>query len=291
MRRLALVAACTLAIGCAAHSTPSNPTPANPAAPPPAPPPSPSPTQGLRLGPSALRYVMAQTIHVEQELPTTGPQTLDYGLRVFFAVTINGPADSAGYPTTVTIDSIVGDSGTSLPPMTVNVSAAKGLTYSGRLQPRGEFRSTTVSDSVTSLALSPILGAFKNFFPRLPPGGATLAATWTDTTTENNRAAGNVTITSINRSNAVRWEDRNKTRSLRIEVISDYTINGTGQTMGQQYDLSGTGRRNGIDYVAADGRFLGGESQDTTNMTISLPVQGITIPRKQMSKSTVTVLP
>ena len=61
--------------------------------------------------------------------------------------------------------------------------------------------------------------------------------------------------------------------------------------MGQQYDISGTGRRNGIDYVAADGRYLGGESQDTTTMTISLPVQGLTIPRKQMSKSTVTVLP
>ena len=288
MRRLALVAASTLAMACASHTTPSNPTPANPAAPPPAPPPS--PTQAVRLGPSALRYVLNQAIHVEQELPT-GSQTLDYGLRVFFAVTITGPADSAGYPTTVTIDSIVADSGTSLPPMSINLSAAKGLTFTGRLQPRGEYRSTTVSDSAAALALSPIVGSFKNFFPRLPAGGATLGAAWTDTTTENNRAAGTVTITSINRSNAVKWEDRDKTRSLRIEVISDFTIKGGGQQMGQQYDISGTGRRNGIDYVAADGRYLGGESQDTTTMTISLPVQGLTIPRKQMSKSTVTVLP
>ena len=288
MRRLALAAASTLAMACASHSTPSNPTPANPAAPPPAPPPS--PTQAVRLGPSALRYLMAQAIHVEQELPT-GPQNLDYGLRVFFAVTINGPADSAGYPTSVTIDSIVADSGTSLPPMGITLSAAKGLTFIGRLHPTGEFRSTTVSDSVAALALSPIVGSFKNFFPHLPAGGATLGAAWTDTTTENNRAAGTVTITSINRSNALTWEDRNKTRSLRIEVISDFTIKGGGQQMGQQYDISGTGRRSGIDYVAADGRYLGGESQDTTNMTISLPIQGLTIPRKQMSKSTVTVLP
>lgn len=290
MRRLALVAASTLAMACASHSTPSNPTPANPAAPPPPAPPPSSPTQGLRLGPSALRYVLAQTIHVEQELPT-GPQTLEYGLRVFFAATITGPADSVGYPTTVTIDSIVADSGTTLPPMSISLNAAKGLTFTGRLQPRGEFRSTTVSDSVASQALSPIVGSFKNFFPRLPAGGATLGATWTDTTTENNPAAGTVTITSINRSNAVKWEDRNKTRSLRIEVVSDFTIKGGGQQMGQQYDISGTGRRNGIDYVAADGRYLGGESQDTTSMTITLPVQGLTIPRKQLSRSTVTVLP
>lgn len=289
MRRLALVAASTLAMACASHSTPSNPTPANPAAPPPAPPPS-STTQGLRLGPSALRYVMAQAIHVEQELPT-GPQNLDYGLRVFFAVTINGPADSVGYPTTVTIDSITADSGTTLPPMSINLSAAKGLTYTGRLQPKGEFQSTTVSDSAASLALSPIVGAFKNFFPRLPGGGATLGATWADTSEETNRAAGTVTITSINRSNAVRWEDRNKTRSLRIEVVSDFTLKGGGQQMGQQYDISGTGRRNGVDFVAVDGRYLGGESLDSTTMTISLPVQGLTIPRKQVSRSTVTVLP
>lgn len=290
MRRLALVAASTLAMACASHSTPSNPTPENPAAPPPAPAPPPSPTQAVRLGPSALRYVMAQLIHVEQQLPT-GPDTVDYGLRVFFAVTITGPADTAGYPTTVTIDSIVADSGTSLPTMGISLSAAKGLSYTGRLQPKGDFRSTTVSDSTASQALAPIVGSFRNFFPRLPPGGATLGASWTDTTTENNRAAGTVTITSINRSNAVKWEDRNKTRSLRIEVISDFTITGGGKQLGQQYDIAGAGRRNGVDFVAADGRFLGGESQDSTDMTISLPVQGLTIPRKQMSKSTVTVIP
>ena len=291
MRRLALVAASILAMACASHSTPSNPTPANPAAPPPAPPaPPPSPTQTVRLGPSTLRYALAQTIHVEQELPT-GPQTLDYGLRVLFRATINGPADSAGYPTTVTIDSIVADSGSSLPPMNMNLAAAKGLSFSGRLLRSGEFRTQTVSDSAAAQSLSPIIGGFKNFFPMLPAAGATLGATWTDTTTEVNRAAGTVTITSINRSNAVKWEDRNNTRSLRVEVVSDFTIKGGGQQMGQQYDIAGTGRRTGVDYVAADGRYLGGESQDTTNMTISLPVQGLTIPRKQMSKSIVTVLP
>src|SRR5687767_8873715 len=113
MRRLALVAASTIAMACASHTPPSNPTPTNPAAPPPAPPPPPA-TQTVRLGPSALRYVMHQVIHVDQQLPT-GPQVLDYGLRIFFAVTISGPADSSGYPTTITIDSVAPDSGTTIP--------------------------------------------------------------------------------------------------------------------------------------------------------------------------------
>ena len=95
MRRLALVAASTIAMACASHTTPSNPTPTNPAAPPPPPPPPPA-TQTVRLGPSALRYLMHQVVHIEQEFQGMR-QPLDFGLRVYFAVTISGPADSVGY--------------------------------------------------------------------------------------------------------------------------------------------------------------------------------------------------
>src|SRR5262249_50358040 len=102
MRRSLFVAAL-----CALSSPPknpaSNPTPANPpGAPPPpppqhpgAPPPPPSSQQVVRLGPNALRYVMHQVIHIDQEFQGMH-QPLDFGLRAFFAVTITGPADSSG---------------------------------------------------------------------------------------------------------------------------------------------------------------------------------------------------
>jgi hypothetical protein len=243
----------------------------------------------VRLGPSALRYVMHQVIHVEQELPT-GPQVLDYGLNVFFAVTISGPADSSGYPTTITIDSVAPDSGTTIP-MGVNLGAAKGLSYRGRLSPRGDFRDPVPSDSAASQAVSPIVGSFRNFFPRLPAGGATLGATWSDTTTDQQAAVGTITVTSANHSRAAAWEERSATRALRVEVTSDFTIRGSGQQMGQSFEVNGSGARNGVDYIAIDGRFLGGESRDSTTMTIVLPMQSLTIPRKQASRTTVTVLP
>jgi hypothetical protein len=135
------------------------------------------------------------------------------------------------------------------------------------------------------------VGSFKNFFPRLPAGGVTMGATWTDTTTENDRAAGTVTVTSVNRARAAAWEDRNATRALRVEVNSDFSIKGSGQQMGQQYEVAGTGVRSGTDFLAADGRYLGGESRDSTSMTITLTVQAMTIPRTQVSRTTVTVLP
>jgi hypothetical protein len=288
MRRLALVAASTIAMACASHTTPSNPTPTNPPAPPPPPPPPPA-TQTVRLGPSALRYVMHQVIHVDQQLPT-GTQVLDYGLRIFFAVTISGPADSSGYPTTITIDSVAPDSGTSIP-MGINLGSAKALSFRGRLSPRGEFRDPVPSDSVAAQMVSPIVGSFRNFFPRLLSGGVALGAAWTDTTTDQQAAIGTITVTNVNRSRAAAWEERNGTRALRIEVTSDFKIQGSGQQVGQPFEVNGTGARNGVDYIAIDGRYLGGEARDSTNMTITLPVQSLTIPRTQASRTTVTVLP
>jgi len=232
---------------------------------------------------------MHQVIHVDQQLPT-GPQVLDYGLRIVFAVTISGPADTSGYPTTITIDSVAPDSGTTIP-MGINLGAAKALSFRGRLSPRGEFRDPVPSDSVAAQLVSPIVGSFRNFFPRVPPGGVTLGAAWTDTTTDQQAAVGNITITTVNRSRAAAWEERNGTRALRLEVASDFKIQGSGQQVGQPFEVNGTGTRSGVDYIAIDGRYLGGEAHDSTNMTITLPVQSLTIPRTQASRTTVTVLP
>lgn len=290
MRRFVLVGASLIAMACAPKSTPPSTTPVTPPpAPPGAPPPPPPPAQGVRLGPSALRYMMHQVVHIDQEFQGIR-QPLDFGLRIYFAVTINGPADSSGYPTTITIDSVAPDSGTTVP-MGINLSAAKALSFAGRLTPKGEFRNQVPSDSAAAQSLSPIVGSFRNFFPRLPAGGVTLGVAWTDTTTENDRAAGSVTVTSINRSLAAAWEDRNGTRCLRLEVNSDFTIKGNGQQAGQPFEVAGTGLRAGVDYIAADGRYMGRESRDSTNMTITLPMQAMTIPRTQVSKTTVTVLP
>lgn len=289
MRRFVVAGASIIAMACAARSTPPAPVIPPPVVPPPALPPPPPTAQGLRLGPSALRYVMHQVIHIEQEFQGMR-QPLDYGLRIYLAVTITGPADSAGYPTTVTIDSIAPDSGTTAP-MGINLAAAKGLSFAGRLSPTGALRNQVASDTTAAQSLSPIVGSFKNFFPRFPAPGLTLGATWTDTITTSDRAAGTVTVSNISRSHAAAWDDRNGTRAMRLEVAATFTIKGGGEQARQPFEVAGTGVRSGVDYVAIDGRYLGGESRDSTSMTITLPMQSMTIPRTQVSKTTVTVLP
>jgi len=296
MRRPLTLAVVILATACASKTTTTtNPTPVNPAAPPAPPgappPPAPPPAGGnaIRLGPSTLRYVMHQRIQVDDHLPT-GLSRSAYGISAFFRATIVGPADSSVYPMTVSIDSIVPDSGTTVP-LNTNLAAAKGLSYRGRLTPRGEFRNAVPSDSSTAQAISPVVGSFQNFYPRLPASGLTLGATWTDTLTRSDRGAGNVSVTSINSWRAPAWEDRNGVRSLRVDLTSTFTIQGKGEQLGQPFEVAGNGVRTGVDYLAADGRYLGGESNDSTSMTITLPVQSMTIPRTQVSKTTVSVLP
>ena len=291
MRRSLFVVALCVAVSCTPKHPASGPIPVNPPDAPPPPPAAPPPSshQSVRLGPNTLRYVMHQVIHIDQDFQGMH-QPLDFGLRAFFAATITGPADSSGYPTTITVDSIVPDSGTTAP-MGINLSSAKGLSYSGRLTPRGEFRYQLASDTTAAQALTPVVGSFKNFFPRLPAGGAALGATWTDTVSDNDRAAGAVTVTSVSKAHAAAWEERNTARALRIDVTSEFTIKGSGEQAGQPFEVAGNGLRSGVDYVAVDGRYLGGESRDSTSMTITLPVQAMTIPRTQVSKTTVTVLP
>ena len=291
---LRLSAAATLLAVTACTHTGAPATGGGPAAlPAPAPvgatPPAPRPADLVRFGPSALRYVVHQQIHVEQEFQGQ-TQTIDRGIRTFLAATIAGPADSVGYPVTFMIDSIVPDSGSVIPP-TVNLAAARGLTYAGRLTPAGEFRQGATSDSTLAQTFAQLVGAFRNFYPRIPPGGLTLGAEWTDTLSTGDRAGIDVTMKSIGHSRAAAWEQRGGTRCLRLEVSSTYTVVGVGEQGGQPLEVSGTGTRTAVQFLAVDGRYLGGEVRDSSAIVVGLPLQGMTVPVRQISNSTITVLP
>lgn len=246
-------------------------------------------TDLVRLGPSALRYTVHQLIHVEQQFQGQ-TQTIDRGIRLFVTSIIAGPADSLGYPASLTLDSVVPDSGSVIPP-TINLASARGLRYTGHLTPSGEFRQTSTSDSTIAQAFAQIVGGFRNFYPRMPTGGATLGADWTDTTTTKDRAGIDVTIKAISHSRATTWEQRNATRCLRLEVSSAYSVAGSGDQGGQPLDVSGTGTRTSLQFIAVDGRYLGGEVRDSSSIIVGLPLQGMTVPVRQISNSTITVLP
>ncbi len=244
----------------------------------------------VRYGPSALRYVVHRRLHIQQAL---GDQTQaqDVGARIFVATAITGPADSIGYPATFLVDSIVADSGTP-PPIVDNISKVRKLVFAGRVAPRGEFVNALASDSTVAQSVVQLLGNFRDFLPRLPVGGLKLGSAWTDTVETSQKGSGSeVSRRTITLSTAAGWEDRLGTRSVRVEGSQTYRVAGGGKNAGQPFELSGAGTGSGVAYIAADGRYLGGESQDSTTLTVRLPVQGVAVPVIQVTRTTVAVLP
>jgi len=299
MTRRRLVMGVAFAAGCASRSggpvAASAPvTPAATAPSPPAPGDQPAARRfdAVRYGPSALRYLVHRRVHIEQAL---GGQTQvqDLGVRVYVAATISGPADSVGYPATFTVDSMVADSGAPLPPpIADNVSRARRLIFSGRLVARGEFVKAMPSDSALAQSLVQLLANFRDFLPRIPSDGLKPGVAWTDTLESTQKGSSSeISRRAILRSAPAAWEDHAGARSLRLEASSTYQVAGAGQNAGQPFDLSGSVSATAVSFIAADGRYLGGESRDSTTLTVRLTVQGVAIPVTQVTHTTVAVLP
>ena len=285
----AILGAAAACGGSRASAPPVTPSPATPAPRPPdaAPPAGPKP---VRFGPSALKYLIRRRISATQTIQgQTDSSRL--GFRLFVHVTVRGPADSLGYPSTLTVDSIVADSGMALP-VTINLAAARGLSYSGVVSPSGEIKKSTPSDTVVARGLSQVLTDLRDLYPRIPAGGLTLNAAWTDTTSRTDRAGifDRVTVTSIATSRAAAIEEVAGAHAVLIEVSALLTYTGTGNQGGQDLNLAGQGKRHVHEYVAVDGRYLGRESTDTTDLEIAVPARGQVISIRQIARSTVQVL-
>ena len=247
----------------------------------------------LQLSSGTTRYLVRQEVHIQQDYAGL-PPTIDLKYSLYLTAVVGSTADSTGLPTTFTVDSVAVDSGSQLPPQ-INLSAARGFQISGRLGVTGEFVSGPCDTSSAAATLGSLLPRFRSFFPRLPAGGVAPDTSWTDSTTASDAAncTGGAAITtrSENHRAATTWEDRGGLRALRLETTALYQFNGSGDQGGAQFTLQGSGVGTGVQFLANDGRYLGGELRDSSTLTIDLPVQGISIPRRQIAHTTVTVLP
>lgn len=259
--------------------------------------PTPAPARGAPVepatvffGPSPMRYLVYQRHHIEQTLPT-GNQVQEIGLRTFVSALITGPADSIGYPISLTIDSIALDSGTTLP-ANLDLRAARGLRYDGRLTRDGELKKAVPSDTGVARAVGQLLGGFRRFYPQLPSAGLRAGLTWSDSATLAD-TTGVTTVTERGETHyaAGAWENNGGTRAVAIQLVGSFIITGSGTASGTTFALSGSGQQTGRLWVSADGRFMGGDATDSSSMVITFSAQGAEIPRRQVSHTTISVLP
>ena len=298
--RLRLLAAAALTAACSgtrAGTAPSPPSPA-PATPPYAPATSPAPEppttrtpEAVRYRPSALRYVVHRQLHIQQALAGDQTQSQNIGAKIFVVAAITGPADSVGYPASFAVDSIVADSGAPAP-IADNMSKVRKLVFVGRVVPRGDFVNAVPSDSTLAQAVVQLLGNFRDFLPRLPSEGLRPGAAWTDTVETTQKGGGSeVSRRTITQAVAAEWEDHLGARCLRVVTNHTFRVAGSGKNVGQPFELSGAGTGSSVAYVAVDGRYLGGEAQDSTTLTVRLTVRGVAVPVIQLTRTTVAVLP
>ena len=284
---IALVGGCASGRAGTVAATPPA-APAQPPTTPPSPPPG-AALASVRYGPGALRYLLHRQLHIRQTLGDQ-VQAQSLGARIFVTMAITGPADSVGYPTTFSIDSIVADSGTPAP-IADNIVKVRKLVFAGRVARRGEFVNVVPSDSALAQSVAQLLGNFRDFLPRLPADGVKPGAAWTDTveTTQKGSDATSSRRATIH-ATATPWE-RAGVSGLRVETSQTYHVTGSGKNAGQPYELSGDGTATGSAFLAADGRYLAGEVRDSTALTIRLPVQGVSVPVIQVAQTAVSVLP
>ena len=271
----------------AASPTPTAPTPI--AAPPSVTVPAPMTT---RLAPQHGRFLAHQIVEITNDYEGLPPRQV-IGYRSWFTATVRDTTDAGRRLATIfVVDSIVADSGVFLPP-TMNLAAARGLTVTGWVTPTGELQDAVFSDSGVVQSLSLLLGWFRRFFPNLPADGVQPGREWSDTltTTEPGGAATVVRTTELRARAAAAWERRPEGEALRLDAAETYQFTGSGDGGGQPLELRGTGVRAGTDYIAADGRYLGGTGRDSVALTITLLQQGITIPQRQLGTLSVQLLP
>ena len=250
-----------------------------------------APASRTRLAPQRGRFLTHQVVEILNDFAGL-PARQVIGYRSWFVVTVHDSADVSGrLAATFVVDSLVADSGVLLPP-TMNLASARGLTVTGWVAASGELQDPVYSDSGAAQSLSLLLGWFRRFFPPLPPDGAQPGLEWSDTLTTT-EPGGTATVTRATRftARAGAWEPRPEGPALRLDVEEVYQFTGAGDGGGQPLELRGSGARAGVDYLGADGRYLGGTSRDSVSLTISLPQQGITIPQRQLGTLSVQLLP
>ena len=296
----AIATALTFALGCSAGRTgepasspppPYDRTPASRA-----PTTSGNPTSGSPSGGGAAvvyrastgtAYAFERRDSLVLELPG-GAQVQTFDRTAYLHVTLAESAPHGPLRATFVVDSIRAVGGTATVPLD-SLRAAQGTRWTGTLTPDGQLTDITGSD--TSSIGEQLRSSLRLLFPRLPPGGAKVGATWTDTITTRTRVnafAGSEDATLT--YHATEIDTQGPVRTLRIESSGTFAQNGAGSPFGQPMEMKSTGTRHAVHHLTLDGLVAAAEGGDEGEMTISVPAVGQSVPAHQFSSFTLTAL-
>lgn len=158
---------------------------------------------------------------------------------------------------------------------------------------------TTASGGVTGFSppddASPIIQTlsdiWRGFIPRLPEGGAAPGSTWSDTLVDTRSQSGaEMRVAGETHYRSGDWAPQTGgDQALSVAWERDYTVNGTGEQFGQQFNITGIGRATGSMLISATGAVIGHTQSSEMRGEISIPTMGITFPIAQLQIDSVRV--
>lgn len=243
----------------------------------------------LRYAAGTGRYRVESVVNSQQE---TMGNTQEATVTTVMIMSTVMTEESGQLVLAATLDSVSMTGGA--PGMDANaLNSARGRTFRARFTPQGRPIPVTTQDS-SDLAGQQLTRGVREFLAVLPTGNIAAGTTWTDTVAENSpmpAGAGSLSIRSIRNHRVVGWDTRDGARALRIATSGNFTISGSGEVQGAAVEMNGTGAASADRWISSNGVYLGSTGTDTTNLTVNVTSVGMTIPIRQIQRTTVTRLP
>ena len=219
----------------------------------------------LRPPPVTAKYRVDQSLtqEVDASAEGQGKQSLRFATSAFVTVTLTDSA--GGRVMRVVLDSVKGDSATPIPPAVLD--SARGGEFRAYVSKAG--KPSPLTPTGTSPAAAQVQGLLADFFPWVRPG-LKVGDAWTDTTVNTTGAGSDtVTVRRITSYRAAASETRGTARAVRVTVDHRSDVAGIQPTPQGPAKIQGTGSGSGAYFVSPDGRYLGGEWQLHSSLSLS----------------------
>lgn len=215
---------------------------------------------------AATRYRVDQTLTQEADGSAMGggKQSIRFTTSSFVTVTL---ADSAGGKAIrVVVDSMRGDSATPIPRPVLD--SARGAEFRGFVSPRGKLDGLEATAGGTSPGAR-VQGLLADFFP-WTRAGLKAGQRWTDTTARSTGSGtDSVTVRRVTAYRTAAGARRGAPDAVRVSSDFTSSVGGTQATPNGPAKLEGSGAGSGTYFVGPDGRYLGGDWRQRSELKIS----------------------
>jgi hypothetical protein len=236
--------------------------------------------------PTTTKYRIDQALTQEIDATAAGGARQKISFTTSSFVTVSFADSAGGKVMRVVVDSLRGDSAVPIPAAVLD--SARGAEFHGFVEKSG--KPSDLEPAQSNPAAVQIQGLLSDFFPWIK-AGLKVGDSWSDTTAKTNATGSDtVMVRRVSAYKAAATETWNARKAVRITEAFTSTVAGTQPTPNGPARIEGSGSGKGSYYVSPDGRYLGGDWQQQSSLSISGSFAKQPLPITIVQKTKVTAL-